>query len=123
MIVVKVMLWPRGDEAEEREIGRGLIANVGGSDVDGRYEVRLLDPPEIAERRGPWRRGRVEAFARKRLGPWDLVLRALVACCAHRSPVAALGSAEVGDMPLDAEGQREMHSIIEPAPEAEEVAA
>lgn len=48
MLVIRIELWPKGDERRAREIGRGLIANVGGTDQVGDYEVRLLKSAEYA---------------------------------------------------------------------------
>jgi len=40
MLVVKLEIWPFGEKAARRELGRITIANVGGTDVEGRYEAR-----------------------------------------------------------------------------------
>lgn len=89
MIVVRIELWPGGREAEKREIGVARIANVGGTETVGDYDVRLLKSPEYAKNPGLWRRGRVEGFPRKRLGPWDLLYRALRATIGERNPEPA----------------------------------
>lgn len=120
MLVIRIELWPKGDESRAREIGRGLIANVGGTDQVGDYEVRLLKSAEYAKsydprRPGVWRRGTVAGFPRLRLGPWDLLLRALVAACGARSPEAVARLAtldEFGGAALDAPAQAELHAVI-----------
>ena len=88
MLVCKIELWPGGNEVRAREIGRVLIANVGGDQDTGHYAVQLMRSPEYSAVPGPWRTGRVENFKRLRLGPYDLLLRALAACVGKRSPAA-----------------------------------
>lgn len=83
MIVVKIELWPFGDESQKTEIGRTLIANDGtGSVSRGNYDVRVL-------RRNAYtlsgtefdssatRTGRVEGYPRLSYNIWRLILRAL----------------------------------------------
>lgn len=43
MIVVKVELWPKGDESKARQIGELKIVNVGGDDDRGDYSVNVLE--------------------------------------------------------------------------------
>jgi len=85
MLVCRIEMWHGGSEARKREIGRAEIVNVGGNQDVGQYEVRLRKSPEYARSPGVWRRGRVSNFWRKKLGPYDLLLRALIACIADRS--------------------------------------
>lgn len=70
-------------------IGVGEIANDGtGSTTTGNYDVRLLKSPAYAKPQnvgGIWRKGRIEKFPRQRLGPWDLLYRALRACVGPRN--------------------------------------
>ncbi len=37
MIVVKVEIWPFGDQSKRQEIGRMYIANTGGDHIKGNY--------------------------------------------------------------------------------------
>ncbi len=121
MLVIKVELWPKGDESRAREIGRGLIANVGGDAQTGHYEVRLLKSAEYSRNPGDvWKRGRVQGFPRLVLGPWDLLLRGLVAACGRRSRHEA-AAVEVGVIapagaPFAAQDQHDLHSVIDPDP-------
>lgn len=39
MLVVKVEIWPHGDEKAARELGRAEIGNVGGDEVTGVYRA------------------------------------------------------------------------------------
>lgn len=102
MIVCKLEMWPGGSEAKAREIGRVLITNVGGTAQLGDYEVVIPKSAEYARRPGIWRRGEVKNFPRQRLGPQDLLLRALVACIGGRSRDDARLQGELGSDP-DAE--------------------
>lgn len=85
MIYIRVELWPKGDESRKREIGTAIIDNVGGTATTGNYRVRLLKSPEYAKRTGVWKQGAVVGFPRLRLGPWDLLFRALAACVSERN--------------------------------------
>lgn len=73
MIVIKVELWPFGDESRAKTLGQGHIYNdASGSSTRGNYKVRLFD---AAGRQ--WKQGEVKNFPRKRLLGWDLLYRAL----------------------------------------------
>lgn len=82
MMVIRIELWPRGDEARKREIGRAHITNVGGSAdaAIGHYDVELFKSLEYAKSEGIWREGRVMNFPRRggQFGTWDLLLLALL---------------------------------------------
>lgn len=55
----------------------------------GDYSVNLLRSPEYAKPGNvgkSWRKGKVEGFPRLKLGPWDLLLRALVSAVGKRNP-------------------------------------
>lgn len=72
VIVVKIEIWPYGDEAARREIGRMQIANVGGDADMGQYEVTLSD-----DESGPsFKKYHLDHFPRQR-GFWWLLHRAL----------------------------------------------
>lgn len=102
MLVVKIELWPKGDHTRARTLGVGTIANVGGSVSTGHYEARLLKSPEYSTaaardtrtleqrctrplEKDTWKKGRVEGFPRLRLGPWDLLFRALGSLISDRN--------------------------------------
>lgn len=84
MIVVRVELWPSGDESSKRELGVAHIANTGGTHEIGEYAVTLFKSREYATKAGVWKAGKVKGFARLRLGPWDLLYRALQATVGTR---------------------------------------
>ena len=84
MIVVKVEMWPKGDEDKKREIGRTYLYNAGGSLTRGDYEVRVcrkkrfettLD--DLQTGNGFTRTARVEGYPRLAYNIWRLVLRSL----------------------------------------------
>lgn len=96
MIVVRIELWPKGDESRKREIGVGHITNVGGTAARGDYKVKLLKSPEYAKRDGIWRSGEVHRFPRggKVFGPWDLLLLALSAALGQERVIRLLRQTE-----------------------------
>ncbi len=86
MIRVTVQLCPGGDESNPRTLGVAYIHNEGTGSADiGNYGVRLMKSPEYAKSTGVWRKGGVRGFPRKRLGPWDLLFRALRATVGDRN--------------------------------------
>lgn len=76
MIIVKVELWPWGQESKAKEIGRMTIANDGTSNSSkrGNYNVKIM-------RRGTTntviKQKRVEDYPRLSYSIWELVRRAL----------------------------------------------
>jgi hypothetical protein len=99
MIIVRVELWPRGDKSKARCLGEAEIANVGGTKEIGDYDVRLL---KWGAGRRTWKKGRLAGFPRLKLGPWDLLYRALAAIVHDRNrdtkPPTADGGEPVGHM-------------------------
>lgn len=76
------------------------IANVGGTIETGEYEARLFKSPEYSKAaetrpleqmltrpmaKETWRKGKVAGFPRVRLGPWDLLFRALGSLISDRN--------------------------------------
>ena len=43
MLVIKVELWPFGDQSRSKEIGSAKIANIGGNYTDGFDYKAILD--------------------------------------------------------------------------------
>jgi hypothetical protein len=88
MIYIRVEMWPGGFKKRARLLGEATIANVGGERSQCDYEVKLLKSPEYARPGNVgsvWKGGIVRHFPRQRLGPWDLLLRALLATVAYRN--------------------------------------
>lgn len=98
MIVVKIELWPQGNELEAQEIGRTYIANVGGTAKRGDYRVavcrrgshrvpremftELVEAGQIVPDTYPkaTRTARVDNYPRLSYNVWRLITRALKAC-------------------------------------------
>jgi hypothetical protein len=82
VIVIRMELWPRGDESKKRLLGVAQIANVGGTADLGDYDATIFKSPEYATRPGVWKRGQVSGFHRRSrwVGPWELLWLALEAC-------------------------------------------
>jgi len=80
VIVIKVELWPSGDESRKRDLGTAHIFNMSDLANVSRYGVRLLKGAHYSSRPGTlYKEGTVEAFPRadKRWGPWELIALAL----------------------------------------------
>ncbi len=84
MIVVKIELWPGGNERKSVELGRTYINNTGGTDDRGEYDVRVCRKgkldflKDVLRGRGPLRTGHVSDYPRLSYNVWRLVLRALL---------------------------------------------
>ncbi len=79
MLVVKIELWPLGDEKRARELGRMLISNRGDHPKRperGNYRVRLL---RKGSKTAVTREAAVEDYPRQSYTVWKLVSRALEA--------------------------------------------
>jgi hypothetical protein len=109
LIVVRIEMWPGGREEAKRELQLMTIANVGGTPTSGDYRVRVPKSAEYSKRPGTatsgstWRTALVRAFPRRKLGPVDLVLRALVALVADRNAatLANYAGETFGDEPME----------------------
>lgn len=80
MIVVKLELWPGGDESRKEDLGTALIANVSNLADLSSYSVVLKKGARYSNNSGEtWRTGTVESFPRNdsRWGPWELLALAL----------------------------------------------
>jgi hypothetical protein len=93
MIVVKVEMWPGGDERRAEEFSRAYIANevtttVSTQGRQGTYTVRLMGGiwgrPDCLKR--TWKMGKVEGFDRVKQGVWDLIYLALRDTVGYRNP-------------------------------------
>ena len=75
MIVVKVELWPFGQEELAKTLGVATITNDGtGTQDSGNYVAQLFKETRYAR---PWKKARVREFARETLSSWDLLYRVL----------------------------------------------
>lgn len=91
MIVIRVELWPGGDEDRATHLGTAVIANDGtGTRYIGNYNVFLgkwgeEDPMRLVKvKSARWKTGRVEGFQRLIRGPWDLMGSALSSMLGRR---------------------------------------
>ena len=80
MVVVKLELWPGGDETQARPLGIIAIANDGTGNADaGNYTAEASHAGRyFGRRREPYKRCRVTGFARC-LSPYRLLYRVLKA--------------------------------------------
>jgi hypothetical protein len=72
MIVVRLEMWPHGDESRKYNLASAQIVNVGGTASSGDYLYYLFNKAGK-----PWRMGTVKRFPRKRLMAFDLLFRVL----------------------------------------------
>jgi len=85
MIVIKVEMWPGGDESRAQEFARAEINNTVRTTVQssgdlGDYEVRLwggVYGGHYWPKGNTWRTGNVQGFNRTTRGLWDLLFCAL----------------------------------------------
>lgn len=83
MIVVKIELWPWGNEERMREIGRMFIANTGQDRVPDRGDYTgavSMDCPSPVDPEGPspTRSGEVKDYPRLSYNVWRLITRMLL---------------------------------------------
>lgn len=94
MIVVKIELWPKGEEKRAKELGRTYIYNKGdGTAAKGNYEVRVCRKGsfhktgrEIVAAKGFTRTGKVLGWPRLTQNIWRLAIRSLLACFPEEAP-------------------------------------
>lgn len=87
MIVVKVEMWPGGDESRAVEFGRMEIVNdetktLATSGVQGDYNVTIKGGSYglVSRYKKVWKMTKVVGFDRNRFGVWHLVRKALQSC-------------------------------------------
>jgi hypothetical protein len=75
MLVLKLEIWPKGDETKARVVGEATLSNVGGDELAGDYEFEI---EETAFGAMPARasKGHIYHHTRAR-GAWRLVHRML----------------------------------------------
>lgn len=87
VIVVKLELWPGGDESRTQDLGKAEIFNVTDLAEISSYGVRLLKGARYSKRPGTlYKEGRVDNFPRRdqRWGPWELLALALESTVGYR---------------------------------------
>ena len=84
MIRVTMELLPGGDDTKAKHLGSALIDNdASEGELRGDYKVVIYAGWDSGKR--VWKKGEVKGFARKRLGPWDLLYQALKATVGERA--------------------------------------
>lgn len=80
MVVVKIELWPKGDEKKARPLGTIIIANNATGDAQhGNYDVSASHAGiYYGKRKEPYKTAKVTGFPRK-WSPYKLVAWALKA--------------------------------------------
>jgi hypothetical protein len=73
MLVIKIELWPFGDETQKRMIAEGYIINNGSGNTElGNYDAKFW-----SERHPTEKNGKVKSFPRQTQGVWKLLWMAL----------------------------------------------
>ncbi len=78
MLVIKIELWPGGDEGRAELLTTARIVNImthSERPNRGNYVVRLNG--QGPNKTALWRTGQVDNFPRLSQGPWELLRRAL----------------------------------------------
>lgn len=80
MVVVKVEIWPHGDESKARPLGVVMISNDGtGDTTKGNYDVVASHAGKYyGKRKEPYKKAKVTGFPRT-WSPYKLVAWALKA--------------------------------------------
>lgn len=81
MLVVKVELWPKGDESRAREICRAQIANDVATTKEtrgefGAYKAKFMQSVQFNPTK-VWKYGKVPPIHRQKRGVWDILFLAL----------------------------------------------
>jgi len=79
MIVIKIELWPSGDESKRKELCRGSIVNDWtGTNEEANYNISLLGSGDT-DFDGPVEMSAtLNYFKRKKYELWDLVAQAMI---------------------------------------------
>jgi len=81
MVSCKIKIWPGGDKKKARVLGEVIIFNdATGNRKKGNYQVILKKSTEYSKTKGTWKKGTIKGFDRVKLGPYDILYLALLAC-------------------------------------------
>lgn len=77
MIVVKIEIWPNGDESKAREHSRAYIANDEKTTNEtkgelGSYDAKFMQSVQFNPKK-VWKTGRAEKIHRTKQGVWDII--------------------------------------------------
>ena len=81
MLVLKIEMWPNGDESKAYEHSRAYISNDARTTLKtrgthGSYTVRFMQSCRYNPKK-VWKQGRAENIHRTRRGLWDILYVAL----------------------------------------------
>ncbi|EMO53950.1 hypothetical protein [Leptospira noguchii] len=81
MLVVKIEIWPGGDESKKREHSRAYIANDGKTTLEtkgayGSYDAKFMQSENFNPKK-VWKSSKAERIHRKLRGVWDILYVAL----------------------------------------------
>lgn len=78
MIVIKLELWPKGDENRKRDLGSAhIIHQEMADDHHANYLVKLLKGTEYSKHPGTLYKSTIVNRFKRQLGPWLLIQTAL----------------------------------------------
>lgn len=89
MLICRLEIWPERNQADAYCVGEVRIGQSAGDCFVADYKVEIDKASRQTRTPGIWRTADVRHFDRSRLGYYDLLLRALIACLGGRSHVAA----------------------------------
>jgi hypothetical protein len=88
MLYCPIYLFPGGQPEGKQLLGEIFVVNdATGDESTAHYDASLMEVPKPGRTsRSLWRKGHVHKFPKQRLGPYDLVYRALRAAVLDRNP-------------------------------------
>lgn len=77
MLVIKIELWPFGEEEKSKEIARAFICNDGETSkktrgIFGSYDAKFMQSDRYNPKK-VWKKGRAENIHRTKRGVWDIL--------------------------------------------------
>lgn len=88
MLVIKIELWPGGDESRKRLLHEGRIWRHATLGPYGNYRYTFS---QANKTKRLLREGGIEGFPRKRLSAWDLLFRCLKEAFGERNQNSSNG--------------------------------
>lgn len=85
MLICKLEILTADNSAESYPVGEIRIGQISGDCFIADYAIEIDKASRQARSPGIWRTGFVRRFDHSYLGPYDLLLRALIACLGGRS--------------------------------------
>jgi len=80
MVVVKIEIWPHGEQKNARDLGSIIICNDGTGSKDlGSYNIAVSHGGRYWGKPGVWKSGRLKNY-RRSLSPYHLIAKALAVC-------------------------------------------